>query len=148
MANFWYTEGLRLALTGGLNAPSNTLRARLFRTGSTHGTEKDVTTMDGFTTKNECDGANYAAQTLANVAVSIDAGNNRVKITCDDPAWTNLGANSSGDNIACVIEKRVTDDTDSPPILHIDQGGFPFNGSGSTVTLEVHADGLARLTGS
>lgn len=145
MAIFVYNEAKRALAEGEIDFVNDDIRVLMVMTNTTADTEDDANTISGFTTLDECDGANYARKALANQAVNEDAPNNRAEFDADDVVWTALGAGTRN-NQAAVVYKHVTNDTDSVPIAYFDGGGFPFNGNGGNVTLQWNAEGIVQVT--
>lgn len=86
-----FPEAIRLIQTGALDLVSDTLKGVLVGTASTVPTEPDATTLAGFTTLDEFDGANYARTTITGRASSKVAALQKVFITADDLAFGVLG---------------------------------------------------------
>ena len=145
MANFWYNEAKRALAEGELDLVDNTLQVMLVMTNTTVDTEDDVNTLSGFTTLDEYDGANYARGTIANLAIAEDTANDRAEIDGDNQVFASLGAGTRQCQ-AAVIFKFVTNDSDSVPIAYYDTGGFPFDGTGSNVTVQWNAQGILQIT--
>lgn len=123
----------------------DTFRTALLMTNTTADTEEDTEFVAGFTTLDECDGSNYARQTLANQAITQDAANDRAEFDADDVVFTSLGAGTRS-NAGALLYKFVTNDAASPNIAWIDTGGFPFNGTGANNTIQWNAEGILQLT--
>src|SRR5690348_7055986 len=92
MASFWYDNAAFVLMGGGLDLDSNTLRFLIAMTNTTADTERDKTTISGFTTLDEADGANYVRKTLASLTLTNDNANHRTYLDCADVTWTALGA--------------------------------------------------------
>lgn len=150
MASFVYTHAKALLLEGALDfdTAGDDIRVMLVMTNTTTDTEEDVTTISGFTTLDEYDGANYARQALANEVVNEDAANNRGEFDADDDEFSGGSGLGVGTRQAqaMVVYKHVTNDTDSIPIAFIDTGGFPFDGNGGQVTVTWNAEGILQAT--
>ena len=145
--SFVYTRAKVNALKADLDfdEAGHDMRVLLVRVGSTAATQEDATTISGFTTLNEFDGAAYVRKALASQVVNEDTVNNRGEFDAPDVVWTALGAGSSN-CIGAVIFRFVTNDADSVPIAYIDAGGFPFNGNGGDVTLAFNVEGILQAT--
>lgn len=147
--NFWYTHTIAEIGRGNIDleaeGTAGDLRVLLVMVGTSTGTERDVDVIDDFTTLDEYDGTSYARQALANTSYDIDDPNFRVELTADPSVWTTLGVGSAQAE-AAIIYLHVTDDTDSLPIAYIDEGGFPFDGSGSDITITWNAEGALQLS--
>ena len=144
MANFIYNEAKRAILAGEIDFATDDLRIALVMTNTTADTEDDVNLMNGFTTLDEYDGANYARQAIAGLSIGEDAANNRAEVDGTNSTYASLGAGTRQAQ-AQILYKHVTDDTDSIPIGYCDTGGFPFDGTGSTVTVNWNAEGILQL---
>lgn len=145
MANFWYNEAKRALAEGELDLVDDTLMVMLVMTNTTVDTEDDKNTLSGFTTLDEYDGANYARGTIASLAIAEDSANDRAEIDGADQVFASLGAGTRQCQ-AAVIYKFVTNDSDSVPIAYYDTGGFPFDGTGSNVTIQWNAQGILQIT--
>ena len=150
MASYGFDHAKALLLKGDLDfdEAGNDIRVALLMTNTTADTEKTKTTLTGaggFTTLDDCDGANYVRKALANQVVSEDAGGNRGEFSADAVTWTALGVGTRQVQ-GMLIYKFVTNDSDSIPIAWIDTGGFPFWGNGSDVTMTPNAQGLLQTT--
>lgn len=132
-------------MEGDFDLASDTIRARLCMTNTTADTEEDVEFVDDITTLDEMDGANYVAKTLASAAVTEDDTNDRGEFDATDVTWTALGAGTR-QVAGILIEKRVTNDADSPAIAWIDSGGFPFAANGGDFTAQWNAEGILQTT--
>jgi hypothetical protein len=145
MANFIYNEAKRAFAEGEIDLGADDIRVLLVMSNTTADTEDDKNTIDGFTTLDEYDGANYARKALANEVVNEDAANDRAEFDADDVTWSALGAGTRQCQ-AAIVYKHVNDDSDSVPIAFIDTGGFPFDGNGGDVTFQWNAEGIVQFT--
>lgn len=143
MANFVFNEAKRAYLAGEFDMDTDVFKVVLVMTNTTADTEDDVNLMNGFTTLDECDGASYARQVLANKAINEDASNDRAEFDADDAQFASLGAGARN-NQAAIIYKHVTDDTDSIPVAYIDTGGFPFQGNGGNIDVQWNVEGILQ----
>lgn len=144
MTKFWFNDGKRRLGDKLVDLVADDLRVLLVRTGSNWNDQSHEFVAD---LTLEYDGTNYARKVVANRAfVTENSPNHRVRVTADDIVWTDLDPASGGDQaIAFVVFVQVTNDADSFLLLASDEGGFPFNGTGSDpVTLEFLND-LLRL---
>lgn len=146
MANFWYNKQKTELAKSNLNLHTggDAFKVALVMTNTTADTEDDTDFMDQFTVLDENDDGAYARVTLANQVVNEDLPNNRAEWDADDSVFVTLGAGTR-QNQAAVILKFVTNDTDSPPLLFIDTGGFPFDGTGANNTIQWNAEGIAQV---
>ena len=91
-------------------------------------------------------GYGYTQKTkaLANVAVSIDAGNGRVQIDCDSPTWT-----ATGDVLPAIGSAVIIDDdhADDVVVCCIDFGVDYITLEDTMFMLNCN-DGLAEATGA
>lgn len=148
MANFAYIEAAQMGFTGLLDLLESGLDVRVLTvmSNSTAGTQRDATTISGFTTLDEYDGTNYPPARLqcANQVVNKDVPNQRSEFSHDVLTYANLGAGSR-QAIAHIYFQQITDDTDSKPLFHVDTGGYPYDGNGGNVTITPNAQGAAQL---
>lgn len=142
--SFAYNEFKRALARGEIDLQSDDIRAMLVMSNTTADTEDDANTISDFSTLDECDGANYARQALANEAVNEDAANDRAEFDADNVVFSSLGAGTR-QNVGLVVYKHVTNDADSVPLFYIDTGGFPFDASGSDVTIQWNTEGIAQI---
>lgn len=146
MASLIYNNMMLALVKGDLDMEEGQadLRVALLMTNTTADTEEEVTLMNGFTTLDEMDGANYARKTLASQAVAIDAAADRVEFDHEDLTWTALG-NGTRAIQGMLLYKHVTNDTDSVPLAFIEFSATQ-NPGGSDFTVQVNAEGLIQLT--
>lgn len=96
--------------------------------------------FDGATAE-EYNSSNYQRVSIpaADRSTNIDATNDEVECiyTGGGITWTNLDADTEGDQIAGVLifKEGATDDTDAPVIALLDPSEAPIAGNGSDVTL-------------
>ena len=83
-------------------------------------------------------------KTVENVTVTKDDANDRAFLDADDLVFPSLGAGSR-QAVAMIIVLFNTTLANSKPLFYIDQGGFPFNGTGSDVTVQFSTEGIIRL---
>jgi hypothetical protein len=145
VANFIYNEFKKLALTGALDLSSDDIRVMLVMTGTTCDTEDDADNFAAFTTIDEYDGGSYARVALTSEAVNEDAPNNRAEFDAADAVFSAIGAGTSNCQAAVIFKEGATDSL-RIPIAYIDQGGFPFNGTGSDVTIQWNAEGILQAS--
>lgn len=145
MANQFFNNGKHLLGLGDLEFDTADWRLILTMTGYVFATDKDDNFLTGTTiVANEYDGANYARQALANETYVKDAANNRSELNCDPIVFSNLGIGSF-QCIAAILYIHVTNDADSSPFLDINDGGFPFDGTGSDNTVNPDAEGIVQI---
>jgi len=145
MASFVYTIAKVDVLKGTIDFDGDDIRVAAVMTNTTCDTEEDVALMNGFTTLDEMDGANYARIALLNEVVNTDNTNDRGEFDADNITWSSLGAGTR-DVAGLVVYKHVTNDTDSVPICYIDSGGFPFTANGGDLTIQWNAEGILQAT--
>jgi hypothetical protein len=146
MASFVYQRAKELLATAALNLSTADLRVALVMTNTTTDTEKAANTFAGFTTLDECNGANYARVDLAGVTTVRDDGNLIVYLDANDAVFTNLGAGTR-QNQAALLHVHNASAGSEIPVAFIDQGGFPFDGTGANNTIQWAALGILQLTG-
>jgi hypothetical protein len=144
MPSVVYNEFKRANAAGEIDLNADDIRVALVMTNSTCPTQNDgVTTLSGFTTVDEMNGANYARKALANEAVNKDDANDRAEFDADDVVWTSLGAGTR--SIAGVlVYKHVTNDADSIPIAYLEFPS-PVVADGNNFTITWHAEGILQL---
>lgn len=81
---------------------------------------------------------------LASKTVTVDKTNDRSYADCADITWTALGAAAGTPAMACLIEERATDDTNTRMHGHWDSG-FPVTPNGGDVTLQIAAGASGGL---
>jgi hypothetical protein len=144
MANFWYNEAKRALAAGELDLDTDDLRVILVMTFTTADTEDDVNTISGFTTLDEYDHVGYARVAIANLQINEDAANDRAEVDGDNTVFASLGVGTRQCQ-AAIVYKHVTNDADSVPIAFYDTGGFPFDGTGSNVTIQWNTQGILQI---
>lgn len=144
--SFVYQVAKHELAQGNVNMGSADFRVLLAMTNTTADTEPDVNTISGFTTLDECNGANYARVDLAGVSLTRSDANDIVYMDANDAVFTNLGPGTR-QNAGALLYVHVTNDTDSFPFAWIDTGGFPFDGTGANNTIQWNALGIIQLTG-
>ncbi len=146
MANFVYNEAKRLAAESGINWASATVKVRLVRTGSTAGSERNANTLAEFSTMNTYNGSGYADQTVGGRSVFENAVANRVELVAGNVTFAGLGGLSAPNEAIGAVFYIETGASDAQRIpLAWWDSGFPFNGTGSDVTLRPNAAGLVQL---
>ncbi len=138
----WKTAALAAALS------SADLRMVLVMSNTTADTEEDAETIGDLTTLDEYDGANYTqgvGTAVASETYNEDDANDRGFLDFADVAFVNLGAGTRSCVGYLLIDKNATFAL-SPLVMFQDQGGFPFNANGSTVTVQISPTGAIGLT--
>jgi hypothetical protein len=143
MANFVFTVITDLLAKGQLDLreAGSDLRLILLGGTSTVGTQPDVTTLAGFTTLGEVTGTGYSRKVLANQTVTKNNISNSADCDCDDVVYDAL---SAGTLVGALIYLHVTNDTDSVPLVFMDQG-FPMITNGGPITLRVNTSGFLQI---
>lgn len=136
--------------TGAANLTTLDTRIALLKmpASTTCDTQRDVSTLSGFTTLGELVATNYARKTLAGEAVTQDNTNNRAEFSVTSPiTWTALGGATNDTIGAILLFAFVTADSDSWPIAYIDNAGSGFNltTNGSDFSINVNAEGLLQF---
>jgi hypothetical protein len=134
MASNLYNPGLLKLLDGTIDFENDTIKVLLV--DDNHSFDKSHEFVDDVDA-NEVSGTGYSRKTLANKAITLDAGDDQVEFDADNPEYTALDA---GTVASAIIYKEVNDDTDSPIIANIDFPDLITNGS--DVELKINADGL------
>jgi hypothetical protein len=151
VANFTYTRSKFNLMKGDLDFDTADIRAVLVMTNTTADTEEDATTVAGFTTLDEFDGAGYSTGgvALTGEATTEDTANNRAEFDVVDIAY---GALSAGTRSIAAVLLVVWGGSlgASIPLAYIDtvSGGptFPFAANGGLVTIVIDAEGLIQVT--
>ena len=146
MSNFVYTNAKRAILAGEIDFDTDDLRVLAVMSNTTADTEKDKTTLSGFTTLDEMDGSGYARQALTGGAVAADDANDRGEFTADDVVFANV---SAGTRLVAgfVFYKHVSNDTDSIPVFWVDTIvglTLPLTPNGGNIRLAANAEGLLQ----
>jgi hypothetical protein len=151
MASFVYNEFKRGLASGefDLHSAGDDIRIILVRGSTTCDTEYDVTNMTDFTTPDYYTGANHdstGGHPLDGEAVTTVTGvSGYGKFDATDETLTSLGTDATGDCVAIILFKWVTNLAGSFPIAYIDVNDF--NGSGGDVIIEWHTDGILKVGG-
>lgn len=149
MSSFWYDNAKLLLGKADLDFDTLTLNFRLLSTNTTADTEKDKTTVGGFTTLDHYDGSGYSiyeAAAAQGLAIAVDNANNRAEIDLDDftfGATVGAGTRNAQGMLIC---KKVDGGNSDIPIAWVDTGGFPFNGNGGAINVTVNAQGMLQIT--
>lgn len=150
MANHMYDIAGLNSRKGTLDIDAGLVRITLLQDTTTADTERDKTTVSGFTTLGEANGSGFTwghgftgRKLLAAVVWSIEAGQDIV-FDCTDPVWAALGNSTNPLEGALVLLPGTTDDTDAIPIFHVSLPG-PTSPGGSTLTLNIPDAGSGGL---
>jgi len=142
MANIVYTQATKEIGDGNIDWINDDIRVILVDNSTTADTEEDAATISGFTTLGELSGTGYSRKVLASKAVNKDDANNRTEFDAADVVYTSINAGTAQ---AAIIYKHVTNDTDSIPLMYIDQTDFPIITNGGDVTLNFNVEGILQL---
>ena len=146
--NFVYTNAARALLAGEIDLDSggDDIRVAILMTNTTADTERDVATIDAFSTLDEYDGSGYSRQALAGEGVAADNANDRGEFDATDVDFGALGAGARNAQ-ALLVYKHVGADSANIPIAYIDSGtNLPFTGNGSNVSITWSAEGIIQAT--
>jgi hypothetical protein len=146
VANFIYNEFKRALAAGEIDWETATVKVMLVRTGSTAGSERSADNLAAFTTINRYNGSGYADQAVTGRVLQENAGANRVELLAGNTTFPTLnGLTPPNEAIGAVYYVEFSgSDAGRMPAIWFDSS-FPFNGSGSDVTLRPNAAGLAQL---
>lgn len=143
MANLMFTKATELLLSGSLDFANDDIRIALVDATTTAVADRDAATLSGISTLGEIAGTGYVRKVLANTVVNRDDPNNQSEFDADDVLWSAINA---GTAVAAIIYKHVTNDTDSIPLIYIDEGDFPIVTNGSDATIVWDAEGIMKVT--
>jgi hypothetical protein len=127
--------------SGDMDLNADSMRLILCMTNTTADTDIDADNTSSYTL-DEMDGANYARQTLANIAVNVDDANDRAEFDADDVSIASLG-NGTRAMQGYLIHEHITNDAASFPFLWNDFSST-INPGGSTFTITWNAEGIAQ----
>lgn len=123
MSSFVYNTGKS---SNNLDWENDTLEVLLLKEGSIvnvdHATVAAVIAGSGSSAGDECDATNYARGTLASKTVTVDNTGDTADYDAADLTFTSLGGASNNDVVAAVIYKKVTNDSDSIPLICVQFG--------------------------
>lgn len=133
-----------LLATAGLDLSSNTIKACLLGVSSSALSQTNQPTLiSSYATLGRYGGS--SDQTLGSKTVTKDTTLHRTEFDCADFAWASLAFNT--ENVGGILIYRDTGGGDGPPVAVINDAAiFPLVPTGVTLTVTVHADGLAQLT--
>lgn len=83
--------------------------------------------------------------TAANIALTVDDGNNRLDIDIDDQVWTGATGNAISALLVCYIPDGVTPGADST-VIPLTKHDFVVTPDGSDITAQVAAAGFYRAS--
>lgn len=145
MADQFYLPAVQKIVKADADFDSLDVRVMLCSSNTTADTERNISTISGFTTLDEYNGSGYARIDLASVAIAIDAGNNRVEIDYADGTF--------GSSVGAGVRQWVG----LLFYVHVDgtaANDWPLcwkdltanNGNGSAVNLTINAEGAFQVT--
>lgn len=150
MANLLYSKFFeRLATANlGMDAAGTVVRVLLERSTSTYSPNKDHDFVGDLTNLVEVTVASYARQTVANKAVNIDDGNDRIELDFDDIAFGNLETGQTVDALIFYCQTGGSDATpnDDALIAYLDTAtGLPAALGGGAFNVTINAEGFIQL---
>ena len=144
MAAFTFNHAKHLLGQGAINLATADFRVKLLMTNTTVDTEDDATNLGEFTTIDQMDGSGYADVATTGEVWAKDAPNNRSELDVADTVFPNLGAGTRQVQAALLYIEGATD-ADRIPCAYYDGGGFPFDATGSDVTIEWDQEGILQI---
>lgn len=146
MTNHVKTECKYQWQRAGVDWVNDDIRVLLVTVGSTVATDLDAQTIGDFVTLNEYAGTGYTSGgvVLGSKTLTRDTTNHRSVADAADSLFATLGA-AGANCIGALVYKRGASLGASIPLAYYDQGGFPFNGNGSNVTLVWNAAGVLQI---
>lgn len=149
MSNFIFPEFRKALAQQLVDVEGDEWRAALLMSNATVLDDADAEFVDDITTLDEFDGAGYARETLASVAVTVDPTSLEVRI---DAADVDFGVLSTGLRPIKGLLLMIWGGSDaaSRPAVWIDQTVlpgpyFPYTPVGSNVKIKFDAVGFAKL---
>ncbi len=153
--SFVFTHAASELLKGHMNLVTSDMRLVLTMTNeTTHSTGRDLDNLSVMSL-DEYDGTGYPGPpvgsyanraNLLTEAVNEDELNNRAEFDAADYTFTSLAKGTRQASAALVYKHDVTDDTTSKPLARVASGGFPFDGTGSDVTIQWNVEGIVQAT--
>lgn len=145
MANQWYLPAAQKLAKGDLDLDTADLRVMLCMSNTTADTERNVSTLSGFTTLDEYDGSGYSRYDLGASSIAIDAGNSRVEIDYGDGTFGAAVGAGTRQWVGMLFYINV-DGTNANdwPVAWADLTAN--NGNGGAVNITVNAEGALQLT--
>lgn len=145
MANFAYTYAAEGLMNGTIDLDANDIRVLLLQVDEETKTYANITALLA-SAATELTSTGYTRQALASEAVVRDDANSRAEFDAADATFSSVSQASSEQAVAAVVYKFVTNDGDSIPLFHIDDGGFPITPQGGDIVIQWNAEGIAQLT--
>lgn len=115
--NFVYTHALELIQSGSFDWESADVRLILLGNTSTAGDDEDAEVINDIDTLGEVEGSGYTRKVIANASVSLDEDTDTIIWTADPVVYSGLNV---GYIYASMLYLHVNDDTDSIPLLYVD----------------------------
>lgn len=150
---------LREYFTGEIDLENDTLKVALYDDSAAYTFDEDAhefvgDVLDGGTTAQELGGSSgYTGSgdraTVENASVTQDNTGDRGVFDADDVSWS--GVESTEDIQGWIVFKEVTDDTDSPVLIVVDDDmsdapdDLPLVTNGSDITIEWDDVGIQTL---
>ena len=145
MANQWYLPAAQKLVKGELDFDLADLRVMLCMSNTTADTERNVSTLSGFTTLDKYDGSGYTDIDLGGVAIAIDAANSRVEIDYTDGTFGAAVGAGTRQWVGLLFYVRVDGTTANDyPVAWVDLTAN--NGNGGAVNLTVNAEGALQVS--
>lgn len=138
---FWFSQGLKKALTGTVDLDTDTFKGML--TTSAYTPDQDLHDFRDDVT-NEIAGTGYSAGgvTLSSVTVTYDTASNEIRFDFADPQWT--GASFTARKFV-VYKSRGGASSADELVMWIDFGADETVASG-TFTIVIDPTGAAKVT--
>ena len=144
MASHWFNEGKRAVLAGEIQFATDDIRAALCMLNTTADSVIDGAIHLSDLTLDECDGAGYSRQALANKTVTRDDTNDLAVFDADDESFGSIGA-STRNVQGVLIYLHVTNDADSVPLFWLEFSTSKVP-DGSDFTVRWSASGLTTCS--
>lgn len=146
MASFWYDQALLKLVKADADFDTLDVRALLVMTNTTADTERDKSTLSGFTTLDEFNGSGYSRPDLTMVAPAVNLTTHVAWMDAADFTFgTTVGAGTRSVQAMILYNRVDGTNTNDWPIAFVDTGGFPFAPSGGPVNVTVDVAGLLQV---
>lgn len=146
--NFTYQQGWSHLLRGN-DYEAADIRVLLLETDDE---DPDYDTIDALLAGDavELSSTDYEREAATGETIEVDDVQDQTELHIDDVTFDGTagnGINQAGSEqaVAAVVYIHLTDDTDSIPLAHLDDGGFPITPNGSDITIQWDADGFAYI---
>ena len=143
MANFWYNQAAQGVMEGTIDLDLDDIRVILLEVDEEDHDHAFIAALLA-TSAAELTSTGYARVALANEAVNLDDANNRSEFDADDTTFASVSQLAAEVAVAAVVYKHVTNDADSIPLFHLDDGGFPITPQGGDIVIQWDAEGIAQ----